>query len=135
MQVFAIHWDKLALDKDRSPLAPDYRAYSELEATGKLGLIVLRDQGKLVGYWAAIIGPGLHYSETLTAQMDMWNLLPGYEGGAAPLVLMRAVERFYRQRGVQRSFAGEKLHRPCGRLYEAFGYRPVEVHYSKWLGN
>ncbi len=46
-----------------------------------------------------------------------------------------AVEREYRRRGVNRSFVGEKLHRPCGRLYKAFGYEAIETHYSKWWGN
>ena len=36
---------------------------------------------------------------------------------------------------VRRMFIGEKLHVPSGRLLEAFGFRPVEVHYSLWLGD
>lgn len=131
MPMFTGHWEKLALDKVTVPLAPRYDKYREIEASGELMFVALRDQGKLVGYWTAIVVPHLHYETCLTAQMDMWNVLPDYENGIASMILMRAVHREYRRRGVQRSFCGEKIHRPCGRLYRAFGYVPVETHYMK----
>lgn len=128
------HWNKLALNKDKVPLDPQFDVYLRKEAAGELMFMVLRDAGKMVGYWIAFIAPGLHYRTCLTAQMDIWNLLPGYESGIAAMVLMRAVEREYRRRGVDRSFIGEKLHKPTGRLFKAFGYEPVETYHSKWLG-
>lgn len=133
--LFPAHWEKLALDKDRVPLDPNYEVYAQRERQGELMFIALRDAGRMVGYWTAFIAPGLHYGSTLTAQMDMWNVLPGHENGVAAMILMRAVEREYRRRGVKRSFAGEKDHRPCGRLYRAFGYVPVETTYAKWIGD
>ncbi len=133
--LFPVHWEKLGLDRDRVPLDPNYGVYAELEARGELVLIALRDGGRMVGYWTAVIAPGLHYQSCLTATMDMWNVLPGYEPGVAAMILMRAVEREYQRRGVRRAFAGEKIHRPCGRLYRAFGYAPVETHYSKLIGD
>ncbi len=129
------HWRKLALDQDRVPLDPRWEIYFAKEQEGELLFVVLRDRGRMVGYWLAFIAPGLHYQTCLTAQMDIWNVLPEYENTMAALILMRAVEREYVRRGVNRSFAGEKLHRPCGRLYEAFGYEPVERYYSKMIGD
>ncbi len=129
--LFKGHWKKLALDQDAVPLAPGYDKYRALEEAGELTLIAMRDQGRMVGYWTAVIAPSLHYETCLTAQMDMWNILPEHESTAAPLILMRGVEREYKRRGVQRSFVGEKIHRPCGRLYRAFGYEPVETYYMK----
>ena len=132
--LISLHWDKLAKDRDSVPLDPRYDVYALLEEAGELMFVTLRDRGRLVGYWIAIIAPGFHYQGCLTATMDIWNLLPDYEDGVAAMVLMRAVEREYRRRGVRRAFAGEKIHRPCGRLYRVFGYEPVEVHYSKLMG-
>lgn len=129
-----VHWEKLALDKDRVPLDPQYGIYIEREARGELLFITLRDAGRMVGYWIAFIAPGLHYRTCLTATMDIWNVLPEYENGVAAMILIRAVEKEYGRRGVKRSFVGEKLHRPCGRLFKAFGYEPVETHYSKMIG-
>ena len=127
------HWRKLALDQDTVPLNPRWEIYFAKEQAGELMFVVLRDLGRMVGYWLAFIAPGLHYQTCLTAQMDIWNVLPEYEKTMAALVLMRAVEREYARRGVNRSFAGEKLHLPCGRLYKAFGYKPVEQYYSKLI--
>lgn len=131
--LFPEHWEKLALDRDEIPLDPNYQSYGIMEERGELMLIALRDAGRLVGYWSASIAPGLHYQSTLTGMMDMWNIAPGYEGTMAPLILMRAVEKEYKRRGVRKAFAGEKLHKPCGRLYKAFGYKPAELYYSKLM--
>lgn len=126
-----IHWRKLALNQDTVPLDPQYGVYIAREARGEVCFITVRDAGKLIGYWISFIAPGLHYQTCLTAQMDIWNVLPEYERSRAPVVLMKAVEAEYIRRGVNRAFAGEKLHKPCGRLYEAFGYTAVETHYSR----
>ena len=129
------HWEKLAENRDSVALDPRYEVYAELDEAGELMLVTLRDRGRLAGYWIAVISPGLHYRSCLTATMDIWNILPEYEGGVAAMILMRAVEKEYRRRGVMRAFAGEKIRRPCGRLYRAFGYGPVETHYSKMMGD
>lgn len=129
------HWEKLALHKDKVPLNPQYETYFAREASGELLFVALRDTGRMIGYWIACIAPGLHYQTCLTAMMDIWNILPEYSGTIAPMILMRAVEREYKRRGVNRSIVGEKLHAPCGRLFHAFGYEPVERIYSKWIGD
>ena len=128
------HYEKLALDRERVPLDPQWEHYFAKEQLGELMFVVLRDNGRMVGYWIAFIAPGLHYKTCLTATMDIWNVLPEYERAGPIITLMRAVEREIERRGVNRSFVGEKIHRPCGRLYRAFGYEPIETYYSKLLG-
>lgn len=130
-----IHWEKLALNKDTVPLDPQYHLYLERDARGEILFVTLRDSGKMVGYWVGFVNPGLHYKTCLTHILDIWNLLPGYENGSAALTLMRAVEKEIKRRGVNRSMVGEKLHKPSGRLFKAFGYEPIETYYSKWIGN
>ncbi len=129
--LFTLHYERLALDK--VPLDPQYDVYAAHEAAGQLSMVTLRDDGALVGYWVSIISPGLHYRTCLTAIMDMWFILPNHAVGSRRLI--RAVEAELRRRGVQRWFAGEKLHNPCGRLYEAIGMKPMERTFSKWLGD
>ena len=130
-----LHWEKLARDRASVPLDPRYDVYGRLDEAGELMFVTLRDRGRLVGYWIAIIAPGFHYRSCLTATLDIWNVLPEYENGVTAMILMRAVEKEYRRRGVRRAFAGEKIQHPCGRLYRAFGYVPVETHYSKLMGD
>lgn len=128
------HYEKLALDKSGSPLDPMYEVYLEREQDGQISVVTLRDNGQLIGYWVAFICPGLHYRTVLTSTMDIWNVKPEYAHTTAPLRLIKAVEAEMRRRGVKRWFAGEKLHKPCGRLFEAVGMRKIESTYSKWLG-
>ncbi len=130
-----LHYDALALNKDQVPLDPQYEIYFAREAAGELMFVTLRDTGRLIGYWIAFIAPGLHYRTCLTATMDIWFIHPDYTAGTAPLRLIRAVEAETRRRGVRRWFAGEKLHTPCGRLFEAVGMEKVETTYMKWLGD
>ncbi len=127
------HWRKLALDQDKVPLDPRFEIYIDRERAGELCFLTLRDVGKIVGYWISFVQPGLHYKTCLTAMMDIWNVNPEYEKTMAPLVLMRAVEKEYKRRGVNRSHVGEKLHRPYGRLLKAFGYEPIETYHCKWI--
>lgn len=129
-----VHWEKLALDKEAVPLDPQYALYLAREEAGQLLLVTLRDDGKMIGYWIAFVCAGLHYQTCLTATMDIWNLLPDYENGVAAMILMKEVHREYKRLGVNRSFASEKIHKPCGRLFKAFGYEAIETHYSKLIG-
>lgn len=128
-----IHWRKLALNQEEVPLDPQFEIYLQRDARGEVMFVSLRDAGRMVGYWVAFIAPGLHYKTCLTHTMDIWNMLPEYETGHSALVLFRAVEKEIKRRGVNRSFIGEKLHKPSGRLFKAFGYEPVETYYSKWI--
>ena len=127
------HWEKLALDKDRVPLDPIWNDYFRREEMGELSFIVLRDSGRMVGYWITFVAPGLHYRTCLTAIMDIWNVLPEYESAGPILRLSRAMLKELERRGVDRSIVGEKLHKPCGKLYRAMGYEPIERTYSRML--
>lgn len=81
------HWEKLALDKDKVPLDPQWETYFAREQAGELSFIVLRDHGRMVGYWITFIAPGMHYRTCLTATMDIWNVLPDYEQAGPVLTL------------------------------------------------
>ncbi len=133
--LFPLHYDRLALEQDRVPLDPQYEVYAAFEKAGVLSLVTLRSDGELVGYWVSMVAPGLHYATCLTATMDIWFIHPDHAGRTAALRLIRAVEDEMKRRGVQRWFAGEKLHAPCGRLYEAMGMEKIETTYSKWIGD
>lgn len=128
-----LHYQMLALNKDKVPLAPDYPLYLAAEAEGKLSVITLREGGKLIGYWIAFVCREPHYN-VLCSKMDIFFVHPDYQSGGAAIILMRAVEREMRRRGVARWWAGEKLHRPVGRLFKAFGFAPVETTWMKWIG-
>lgn len=134
-EIFPIHWEELALNKDKVPLDPQYDIYLAREAMDELLLVTVRKQGDLLGYFVGFIAPGLHYKTCLTCTMDIFYIHPDYRGSALGLKLFRYVERELKVRGVQRWFMGSKLHKDASFLFEAIEAKPVETYYSKWLGD
>jgi L-amino acid N-acyltransferase YncA len=132
------HWREVALDQNRpeARLAPQFGIYAARDAAGELVLVTLRDACRVVGYFLCFVTLGLHYSACLTAQMDIIYVHPDVRGRFGGLRLIRTMQRELLRRGVKRWFVGEKIGRSSGlgRIYELAGFRPVETHYSMWLG-
>lgn len=132
--LFPRHWEELALNKDRVPLDPQYGEYLRRDAQGGVLLMVLREEGRLVGYFVGFVAPGLHYQSCLTLTMDIFWVAPEHRGKMGGFKLFRAVEAEAKRRGVQRMFVGSKCHQEASWLFERLGYERVEVYYSQWLG-
>jgi L-amino acid N-acyltransferase YncA len=133
------HWREVALDQDRpeAALKPQYATYRERDARGELVLVTLRERGQLCGYFLCIVAPALHYADCLTAHMDIIYVCPEVRGRHGGMRLIRAMGRELYRRGVKRWFAAEKIGRSSGlgRMFELAGFRPVETHFSLWLGD
>jgi GNAT superfamily N-acetyltransferase len=132
--LFPLHWEELALNKDKVPLDPQYDVYIHRERAGELLFVTLREAGEPVGYFIGFIAPGLHYKTCLTCTMDIFYVHPEKRGGKAGLMLFEFVEKELRRRGVDRWFVGSKCHVDVSWLFERMGMERVEVYYTKWLG-
>ena len=130
-----LHWEELALNKDKVPLDPQYDIYVERERRGELLFVTLREAGRLVGYFIGFIAPGLHYRSCLTCTMDIFYVHPEVRCRFAGVRLFKAVKAEVKRRGVQRWFVGSKVHADASRLFEALGFEKVETYYSMWLGD
>jgi len=133
--LFPLHWEELALNKDKVPLDPQYDIYIQREARGELLFVTLRELGTPVGYFIGFIAPGLHYRTCLTCTMDIFYVHPAKRGGRGGIKLFKFVEQELRRRGVDRWFVGSKCHADASWLFEILGFDRVEVYYSKWLGD
>lgn len=135
-QLFPEHWKELAINQDKVPLDPQYDVYVAREARGELLLVTMREDGEIKGYFIGFIAPGMHYRTCLTCTMDIFYIHPDLRAKGMPgLRLFRAVEKELRRRGVQRWFAGSKVHADASALFERLSFERVEVYYSKWLGD
>jgi GNAT superfamily N-acetyltransferase len=135
VELFPAHWQELALNKDKVPLSMRYDVYAASETAGELLVVTLRQDARLVGYFVGFVLPGLHYSTCLTLQMDIFWTHPDIRGRMEGVKLFRAVEAEAKRRGVQRMFFGSKLHKDASRLFEYLKMQPVEVYYTKWIGD
>ena len=132
--LFPLHWEELALNRDKVPLDPQYDIYLARDARGEVLFVTLREFGELVGYFVGFVAPGLHYRTCLTLTMDIFYVRPDKRGRCG-VKLFRAVEQEAKRRGVQRMFVGSKCHKDASWLFERLGYSEVERYYSKWMGD
>lgn len=131
-----LHYEELALNKDKVPLAPQYEVYVAREERDELLFVTMREAGALVGYFIGFIAPGLHYSTCLTCTMDIFYIHPAKRAQGLPGVrLFRAVEKELKRRGVQRWFVGSKCKADASKLFEFLDFDRVEIYYSKWIGD
>ena len=135
MECYDLHWEELALNKDKVPLDPQYDLYEARDDAGPLLLVTLRETGRLVGYFIGFIAPGFHYKTCLTLTMDIFWTHPDVRGGFSGVKLFRLVEKEAKRRGVHRMFYGSKMHKDASRLFEFLKMEPVEIYYSKWIGD
>ena len=126
--LFLRHFEEVAHDKDRISLAPDWEGYSMLEAAGRLHIITARDDGKLVGYFFADIGYGLHNHTSLISGTDMFYLDPEYRKGLNGYRLLKtAIEGLeFDKMKIQ-----TKIDRNLGRIFERLGFRAAEIVYTR----
>lgn len=135
LPLLPLHYEELALNKDKVPLDPQYEIYIERERRGELMFMVVRDAGQLIGYFIGFVAPGLHYRTCLTLILDIFYIHPDHRGNNTGHKLFKAVEAEARRRGVQRMFVGSKTHLDASFLFEKLGYEKVETYYSAWLGD
>ena len=133
--ILPLHYEELALDKDKVPLSPQYDIYEAREAAGELIFVTAREAGELIGYFIGFVSPGLHYSTCLTCVMDIFYIHPAHRGSNFGFKLFDFVEKELKRRGVDRWFVGSKCHLDASWLFERLGFDRVEVTYSKYMGN
>lgn len=135
-QIIPMHYEELALNKDKVPLSPQWDIYKARDALGEVIFVVMREKGEMIGYFIGFIAPGLHYSTCLTCIMDIFYIRPDKRGAALPGVrLFRAVEDELKRRGVDRWFVGSKTKADASALFEFLKFEKVETFYSKWIGD
>jgi GNAT superfamily N-acetyltransferase len=134
-KVIPMHYEELALNKDKVPLSPQWDIYKRRDAMGEVLFVVMREAGEMIGYFIGFIAPGLHYSTCMTCTMDIFYIRPDKRGSGLPGIrLFKAVEEELKRRGVKRWFVGSKTKADASALFERLKFDRVEVYYSKWIG-
>jgi GNAT superfamily N-acetyltransferase len=133
--ILPLHYEELALDQDKVPLAPNYDVYIERERHGQVMFMVARDKGELIGYFIGFVMPGLHYMTCLTLAMDIFYIHPAHRGNNTGRDLFKAVEAEAKRRGVQRMIVSSKVHFSADWLFNRLGYTEIEHVYSNWIGD
>lgn len=133
--LFVRHWNEVALNHTEVPLDIDEDKYDELADDGKLHIVTVRRNGRLVGYHLTIVAAHLHYKSTLHGFTDVYWIAPECRHGIVGLRMFQHVDNCLKAFGVRKRFTAVKLHMHLdqGRLLEYLGYQPVERLYSKLI--
>lgn len=130
-----LHWEELALYRDKMPLDVDWGRYAAWEEGGSLLFVTLRDDGRLVGYFVGVVGTSPHYQGTLMCKMDVVYLVPEHRGAGSGNLLMETIKRELLRRGVKLWWMGSKNHKPIEGLFRAHGFTQEEAYFAQWIGD
>lgn len=129
------HWEEVSWYKDKIPYNPNWSKYEALEAAGMLHIVVARDEGKLVGYFATLIDFGLHYSRTKFGVNDALFLHPDYRGGRTAYGMFKFAFSELKKEGVECISIHMKTDFPFDKLCEKLGMQKQEYLYSIYVGD
>ena len=129
------HWGEIAIHRDKIELKPDFKKYIELYKLGYLKIFTSRDDEKLIGYFIVTVYPHIHYSDTLTAMVDITFLKKEYRGKMVGYKMFSESEKLLKKYGVDLILQHVKIKHDFGKLLERQGYEKVESVYSKYIGD
>lgn len=131
----AKHYEEIALDQDKVPLDVDFGGYLALQCMGKLFVLTIRDDRKLIGYHSVIVSNSLHNKSTIFGDTDIFYVSPEYRGGRLGIKMFLTTEKLLKPKGVQKVIVQHKLHvHPyIGKILEHIGYRKIEHVYAKTI--
>jgi GNAT superfamily N-acetyltransferase len=102
---------------------------------GACFLAVAEHDGKIVGFMSGWVYQ-LYFSKTLSAQNNLWYVLPEYRGGMIGVRLLKMFESWAFDKGAKILVGGTSsgISMPrSNKLIEKFGYEPVGSEYRKVL--
>lgn len=134
-ELIRLHWEEIAVNKDKIKLNPDWDAYHALEQNQRLKIFTARSEEELVGYFVVITGSNLHYKDHVFAVNDILYLKKEYRKGRTGIKLIKFAEKYLRDDGVSVLNINTKVHKPFDVLMEYMGFGLVERVYSKYIGD
>jgi len=134
-ELIRLHWEEIAVNKDKIKLNPDWDAYHALEQNQRLKIFTARSEEELVGYFVVITGSNLHYKDHVFAVNDILYLKKEYRKGRTGIKLIKFAEKYLKDDGVSVLNINTKVHKPFDVLMEHMGFGLVERVYSKYIGD
>lgn len=124
------HWQELGLDTDLKGDV-DVERLMILEQAGAWLTMTARDDGKLVGYIAALFSPHLHYRSSGPMMIvDMYYIKPEYRNGTGAQ-LLAFMEATARDKKAIKIYLSCKVHKDHTKLFQLLGYKLTDYAFTK----
>lgn len=133
--IFPIHYEELALDKDKISLDLDFDRYLQGENSGMLHVVTARFAGVLVGYHIGLLLNHLHYkSAGMMMYTDIYYVLPNFRKGGCGAKMFSFLEKELKAIGVVKMYTSTKVHSDNSKLLEAMGFKVSDKVLTKYIG-
>jgi len=129
-----LHWEEIALYKDKIKLDPDFDKYLLLDSMDMLHILTARDDGVLIGYFISFIQPNMHYKDKMFATNDILFIEKSYRKGTVGYKLFKHAEKSLKELGVDVIVIRSKVNTDFKPLMDKLGYERIEYVYSKYTG-
>lgn len=116
------------------PLDPNWQMYELMERTGRLVILVLREDGRAVGYAGGMVHPHMNSKTVSVATIPTWYVEPTPEAPTkrafVEKALLQEVARRLVALGARRVTIETHADKNAARLLEVMGYRPTKLCFS-----
>jgi GNAT superfamily N-acetyltransferase len=128
------HWEEIAMHKDKIVFDPDYEAYLAMQENEAVQSVIVRDDGKIIGYYISFIYTHPHYKNNKFSQNDVLYVDPSKRGGTVAYRMLKFAEKELKALGISVMTLHMKTAYPFERLCESVGMSEIEKIYSKYIG-
>ena len=111
----------------------DWDKYIQMELSGLLVLITVRDKDRLIGYALDVIHHHLHFKSVLYCFIDAFWVLPEYRDGVTDTGLIEENEIYLIEAGVKRINFAVNPSLWLYKLMKKMQYTRTECVLAKWL--
>jgi GNAT superfamily N-acetyltransferase len=129
-----LHWEEIAMDRDKIPLDPDWEAYEALERAGGLVILTVRVNEELIGYAFWYVRKHLHYKQTKWAYNDVIFLKKEHRKQGLGGHLIRVCEEVLKEMGVDKIQWHVKATNDWTKVLEKMGYQMEDYVVGKYVG-
>lgn len=129
-ELFAEHYDEIALNKQVMQLRPDADKYLELEANSSLFILAAYSDDDLVGYSVNFTTNHMHYTDLIVASNDLLFVSKQHRKGKVGLRLIKATEAKARDVGARLMLWHAKPDTALAELLPRLGYVVQDIVFS-----
>lgn len=130
------HWLEAYQESERLPFDPDFPQMAKMDLEGRLHIVTVRYDRRLVGYFFAAVVNHLHSRKALCAWSDMFYIHPDYRQEGRGMLgagywLFVEVEKMLRELKVLKCYIVTKKHFPITIILRRLKFFAVETVWTK----
>ena len=112
------------------PLDPNWAMYDLMDKTGRLVILVLREDGRPVGYAGGMVHPHMNSRRVLVATIPSWYVEPQPGRPFIEKALLQETARRLVALGAIKVTIETHADQSAARLLEVMGYKPSKLAFS-----